>query len=91
MDRNEFKSHIENEIYNFIDYFSSDDKERIDMKEVADRYMEEVFELDEDEWTIREMENKVTSENWEYLHECFTDEERKKYDKIVYGENDEKI
>ena len=38
------KTELADEIYNFIEYFTSDDAERIEMNKVMDNYLNEVYE-----------------------------------------------
>jgi hypothetical protein len=83
---------IGNEIYNFIDFYTSDDKEREQMKIVADRYIEN--DLDVEPSRLNELEEKawlnITGEEIiETLRTHNTNEEADEYEKLAYGDEDE--
>jgi hypothetical protein len=48
-DYEKIKDIVETEIYNFIDFYTSDDTERENMKKVVDDYMKEEYSVNENE------------------------------------------
>ena len=72
------------EIYNFIDFYSSDDKEREDMKQVADDYMEEEFEYEPERINILEEKAWLNGITGEDVMNALSKEEAEEYSKLCY-------
>ena len=85
-----FKDKVETELYNFIDFYTSDDEERENMKGHADDYLEEEFsyepervnELEEQAWM-----NITGEEVAETLRVCVSKEVADEYNKLMSEEN----
>lgn len=79
------KDIIETELYNFIDFFTSDDKEREDMKSVADNYIKEEFENTPDRINILEEKAWMNITGQEII-ETLNEKEAEEYEKLLGDE-----
>lgn len=77
---------VETEIYNFIDFFTSDDKEREDMKIVAYNYMKEEFNYIPERINVLEERAWLKGMTGEDIMNNLSKQEAEEYSKLMYGD-----
>jgi hypothetical protein len=85
------KDLVETELYNFIDFYTSDDEERENMKKHADDYLEEEFSYEPERTNVLEEKAwlHITGEEVsDTLKACCSEAEALEYNRLSYGDEE---